>query len=361
MAKRHCRIQLFSFLLVLLFMVAGCREPYDPPIDKQEGVIVVEGLITNLNEPSFVKISVAQPYNSLVADSTVTDALVILEEDNQVKYLLHETAKGYYVTDPLEFTARPGHSYTLLITTATGEIFRSAPQMLLEPATIDSTHGNIFSKEYIYKDVNGRTTGKMEPGAQTVADFRSNALTAAQFRFKSTLLIGFTYIDNSTSPFPSVVYVWKKINPDKTINITSAENAINTSAVNNYPVSFFPFNEYLYGLKSTEHIENWFLQVRQYTLNNDTYQYYREVDKQLSSTGALFDPIASQISGNIKCISNPGLLALGFFEVSGCSKKSVFIKPQVSYNIVDYSSSYDLDTIPDSGVSVQEAPFFWRY
>jgi hypothetical protein len=348
-------------LLIIMIMISGCREIYDPVVDSQASVMVVEALITNLDEPSYVKLSIAKPYNSSYRDSLVTKAKVMIQEDDLGNYYLHETDSGYYTTNPSEFIARPGHYYTLRILTSNGEQYKSSPQLLLPPPAIDSVHGAVIEKEYIYKDVYGKTVGKMEKGAQTFADFRSSAESPVQYRFKSTLLIGNTYIDHSTEPFPSVIYVWKKLNPDQTINISGSASAINTLAISNYPVVFFPFNEYLYDLESNEHVENWFLQVQQYSINDETYQYYKEMNKLLSSSGAIFDPIASQINGNIVCTSNPERSVLGFFEVSGCVKKSVYIKPHVSYNTIEYSSSIDLDSIPESGLSVQDAPFFWRF
>jgi hypothetical protein len=362
MTKRSYLLFRQLWLLIIVILTGGCQEIYNPEVDSLEGIIVVEGLITNLNEPSFVKITIAKQYkNSSRRDSLVTRASVIIMEDNQSNYLLHEADSGYYVTNPLEFVAKPGHTYTLQITTRKGEKYQSTPQLMLPPATIDSLYGEILDKEYIYKDVHGKTVGKMEEGAQTFADFKSNTALPVQYRFKSTLLVGSKYVDKSTSPYPSVVYIWEKQNPDNTIILTGSAGTNTISSGTAYPVNFYPFNEYLYGMGADEHIENWFLQVRQYSINNETYLYYNEVNKLISSTGALFDPIASQLTGNISCTSNPDLEALGFFEVSGCVKRSCYIKPHTDYNTIDYSPTYDLDTIPALGKSINHAPAFWQF
>jgi Domain of unknown function (DUF4249) len=59
--------------------------------------------------------------------------------------------------------------------------------------------------------------------------------------------------------------------------------------------------------------------LNQYTLNNETYLYYSNIDKMLRSEGKLFDPIASQINGNIKCLTKPENKVFGFFEASSVS------------------------------------------
>jgi hypothetical protein len=61
------------------------------------------------------------------------------------------------------------------------------------------------------------------------------------------------------------------------------------------------------------------LYLNTYSLNNETYLYYKGMDEQLQSEGKLFDPVAAQLNGNIKCISDPEKKALGFFEASSVS------------------------------------------
>jgi hypothetical protein len=39
----------------------------------------------------------------------------------------------------------------------------------------------------------------------------------------------------------------------------------------------------------------------------------------MQSEGKLFDPVAAQLTGNIKCISDPEKKAIGFFEASSVS------------------------------------------
>jgi hypothetical protein len=67
------------------------------------------------------------------------------------------------------------------------------------------------------------------------------------------------------------------------------------------------------------------LKVNQYTLNDATYSFYKAAKGQLNSTGKIFDPIASQLYSNIKCINNPSKIALGFFEASSVVTTAFFI------------------------------------
>jgi hypothetical protein len=59
--------------------------------------------------------------------------------------------------------------------------------------------------------------------------------------------------------------------------------------------------------------------LSQYTLNRETYLYYKSLYGQIQSEGKLFDPVAAQLNGNIKCITDPEKKTIGFFEASAVS------------------------------------------
>jgi hypothetical protein len=47
--------------------------------------------------------------------------------------------------------------------------------------------------------------------------------------------------------------------------------------------------------------------------------YYKSLYGQIQSEGKIFDPVAAQLNGNIKCITDPEKKAIGFFEASSVS------------------------------------------
>ena len=59
-----------------------------------------------------------------------------------------------------------------------------------------------------------------------------------------------------------------------------------------------------------------------YVLNDEAYLYYKKIDELLRSEGKIFDPVAAQINGNIKCITHPENKVFGFFEASTVSHSS---------------------------------------
>lgn len=346
---------------IFLLLTSGCKEIYEPELETGLQPLVVDAHITNLEEVGYVKLSRAVPFNEGFETVGIIGADVWIQDNNGEEYHLTESSSGLYKTNPLDFLPAEGKIYTLHILLKNGEKYESTPQMLLPAPHLDSLYGSLLKKEFIYKDVWGKVVSKYENGANNVIDFSSAADTLLQYRIATTLLLAYTYIDNSTKPYPTVFYNWKKFYPDKTYNLTGENTSIQTNHLNNYAACFFPFNEYLYGLAANEHAELWFLQARVYSLGKEAQNYYRQVNKQLSSSGAIFDPISTQVEGNLHCSSDTSLQVLGYFDMASCSKISRWVKPLISDNMILYKPCMDLDSIDEFGRSMRVTPIFWKY
>ena len=75
-------------------------------------------------------------------------------------------------------------------------------------------------------------------------------------------------------------------------------------------------------------------------MNENSFKFYQDANSQLAASGKIFDPVASQLSGNMKCINNPSKIVLGLFEVSSVSKNAYVI------DIVNVSRSVFLFKVP---------------
>lgn len=349
------RINLFIF--ALLMISASCREEYYPSIDAGENALVVYGLLTNAHVPYAIKLNRAVPYNSNDVQPAVSGALVyVIEGDKQ--YLFHETVTGKYTSDTTKFIALSGHRYTLHIETPDGKIYESSSEVLPSPPRLDSIYGSLTDKEYLYRDVHGQLTTHLETGVETLINFTDTSATTHQLRFDPTLLIEYTYIQQKSTSFPLIVYMWKKVNPNNIVSLTGSDD--NARTTSNFPVCFFPLEKYLYDIQSFQSIENWILGIKIYTLNDESLDYYQGIVEQTSATGKLFDPITSQLRGNIRCITHPDKLVLGLFETSSYNEITYHIRPGQANNNYFYQLTESIDGIPSSGKSVQERPDFWH-
>ncbi len=385
-------------LLLLVLSQLGCIEKYNPVLDAHTGAIVVEGLITNLKEAYNVKISTAVSYDSLAGNTGIKGAIVSIKDNLGNTFFLHEDYHpGNYYSDTSEFTAMPGRSYSLAIKMPNGDSYESTPQLLTTPPVIDSIYGNITNKNYLFTNELGELTTKMAYGSETFLDLSYQSDSILQFRFENTLMKCFSYwywytpeMKAAYVPFPPpnpctsvacpyVVYNWNKFSLNANLNLTSKTHDFTTKQLKNNSVCFFPFDNSFYPIlikkdscghdlagnlqcmtiKGPSTIEGILLEMRMYALNQSASVFYNQASNQLSSQGELFDPIAVQIQGNMKCLNNPNKLVLGLFEVSSCTTRSYWL----IFNYIGGSTIYqpiaDITYLQNYG-SGKEEPGFWQ-
>jgi hypothetical protein len=392
----HMKLKFILPVLSVLSLVS-CKEAYNPVIDKRMSAIVVEGLITNLKESYEVKISMATSYDSVINNTNLIGASVSIKDDLGNTYTMHsEPFLRYYYSDTSEFIAVPGRSYTLHIEMPNGDIYESSAQKLLSPADIDSIHGITTAKNYWYNDELGNITSKMVYGAETFMDISYHSDSIFQFRLDNTLIKCYSFMYMYTPemkladvPFPPpkncagavcpyVMYNWKKFNLNTAINLSTETHNLISRELRNSSVCFFPLdsafcpiryvadscasdlsgNTQCAIIRQPAGPEGKILETRLYALNQESAVYYQELNEQLSYEGKLFDPIAVQLNGNIKCTSNPNKLALGLFEVSACTTKSYWLNFNYVEGYIKYIQLKDLSNLPLFG-SGKYRPDFW--
>lgn len=366
-------------VVILYGLLISCYKPYNTNIIADERILVAEGMITNEVATYHVNLSYALPFYSGGTGQPENLARVYVTDDLGNYYPFKGLGNGSYISDSLKFTGHPGTFYTLSLETPDGETYISDPQRLEPEFSQDSIYAEIDYQETISRFNQSVITIR---GANIMIDIRSLTDTLPRFRFTSNLVKNYFYSmqipPGDRSPF-YFFYCWQtdNINPD--INLTHKEYSVNSSSIRRHAVYFIDDQIYVdglvYGLGSQEPdlsykalitpdhksyiITNRILYLNQYTLNNETYSYYNSMDEQLRSDGKLFDPIAVQLSGNIKCTTNNGKKVFGFFEASSVSRTAYII------GFRSYRNQYSITKIPyivpsrSNGCLINKVPPFW--
>jgi hypothetical protein len=67
------------------------------------------------------------------------------------------------------------------------------------------------------------------------------------------------------------------------------------------------------------------IQVRQYALDKNAYQFWNNLQTSNETSGSLFDPQPSEIKGNIMNINDSQEPVMGYFDIYEIKKKRIFI------------------------------------
>jgi len=255
-------ITTFISFISLLFL-SSCIETIEPDLKSFEEKIVIEGLVTNLPTPQYVKVTKAVPFYSELKSLSIADAIVVLSDDRGNRDTLTYAGDGRYETSKIPGV--PGTQYHLLVI-AEGNTYESVSVMnRLNP--IDSVYATYYEKADFLHEAESYYVSFVAKEPQDTRDF----------------------------------YLWKfyknseLLNQKNDIMIASDELVQENISGMEAP---FP-----YQLGDTAKVE-------MYSLTEDAYKFYSGLNTNLNNEGGFFSSPPANPASNI---TNGGL---GLFQTS---------------------------------------------
>ena len=329
-----------SFFVIFL---TGCVEPYQPAVEKSsQHVLVVDGFINTTTSSASVHLTRTKP----IDDKTFTSeqkAKVLVEEESGNTYPLAEVSPGQYEAKALPVVS--SKRYRLKVTTADAKEFASAFVRLQQVPAIDSVSWTP-SPEGLSVNVSTHdpTNNTQYYLWKTEETWRYRAAYRSEFRFKGTTVV------NRTSS--ELIYdCWRSANSSKILIATTSH--LGEDRVSEFQLVFIPKN-------SRKILLRYSILVKQFGLDKDAFEYWRQLQKTTENLGGLFDPLPGQTQGNISCTSVPEEPVLGYFSGGSISEKRIFID---LYDLPKYLYGSALrpdckaDSIPNEQLSVVNGSF----
>lgn len=304
------------FFAVLLLVHFSCRKPYEPIVIKVDyNYLVIDGVI-NAGANSVTTINLTRTKN--LNDTTYlpkpeNGAQVVIETENGGSFLLSSQGNGSYKSQSLNLNASA--KYRLKITTSNGHVYQSeyVPVKITPP--IDSLS---WKQDSVYQDAT--IYAHTHDPQNNTRFYRWDFVETWQYRAPIEATYG---VNNGLSffisPFDTVnqqYNCWGTIN-SSTIAVASSE-ALSQDVISYAVVNKVPHN-------AEKMMVRYSINVRQYGLTKEAYQYWQIIEKSTQQTGTIFDPQPSQVLGNIHCITDPNEPVIGFVSVSTTTEKRMFI------------------------------------
>lgn len=297
------------YALIALFITSCIRE-IDLPIRVEQPVLVVDGMITNEAPPYTVKLTYTGIYkasNRINEDQAVSGARVVLSNDQgkttTFEQILEEPGK--YQTTDLSFKGEVGRIYTLSIGLPNGEVYESKPEKLAAVPVIEQLYGE-------FTESGG---GEQRVGFNIFLDTKDPKNTSNYYRWQT---YGYrmrqaTGVLNLLSGIMENRQCWqffKREDIDIETDVDFDGNNIKKRLM-------------IYGpaYASTPQL----IEVSQFSISREVYQFWKRMNDQLTRTGSIFDPLPAPVEGNIFLKNNPNKLALGYFGASAVSRKKLVV------------------------------------
>ncbi len=287
-------------LLGLSFFLTSCLDEVKLNTRAEINKLVVEGVLTNSVKNQFLRLSLTTKLGNLNNLEPVKGAFVEVQtaENLKIEYRPVPNELGIYKPADPNFVGKIGSSYSLYIKLANGRVYKSALQKLPQPVEIEALNA-------VFNEVD-------RFGFQVNLNFKDPKDQPNYYRWTG---LGFHQRISVGVPIGFGAFCCNRcwvMNEDKSVNIFQ-DNLSNGNTINNIPVYFSPF--YVLG----KHL----IEISQFTMSAQTYQYWRRYKEQSTREGTIFDPLPAPLLGNIVNINDPSDVALGYFEVSGVSKKRI--------------------------------------
>ena len=146
-------------------------------------------------------------------------------------------------------------------------------------------------------------------------------------------------------------FCWLYNNSD-IINIKNT-SSLEESRIDRYPLNFISNLTDRLRLKYS-------ILAKQYSLNEDEYQYWEKIKNITEQVGGLYDITPSSVPSNVYCLNDSNEKVLGYFSVSASTSKRLFIKDHFAGIYTPYTNGVCInDTVFGSDPIPSPNTFVW--
>jgi hypothetical protein len=297
------------FIFAVSLSITQCIEPYAPPeIKEKVDLLVVDGFLNSTDSTVDVRLSKAIALSETGTPPVETNAFVRVEDEVGNSYPVFEIGNGMYRAEKIKFdlTSR----YRLAITTSAQAEYLSDFIELQATPPIDSiTWGKSIKEEglSIYANTHD-PSGKVQYYQWTFNEtWEYAAGHFSQYKIQNGEVV------RQDEPIHQC-WITK---PSTEILIASTTN-LKQSTVRNFEITFIP-------VASQKVQRTYSIEVEQRALSKEAYDFWLQLKKTTESLGSLFDPLPSQVTGNIKNKNDASQPVLGYFAGGAVAKKRIFI------------------------------------
>ena len=303
-----CRIKILFFVCTVI-LISSCREEFDPPVHSSgDSFLVVEGVLNAGAEPTTISLTRTFRLDDSARLRGERNARVTVEgKDNTIENL-DMVGDGIYTSPNLNLVL--DNEYRLRIQTTNGREYLSEYVIARKTPEIDSIGWKLNDEgAQIYVNTN-------DPSGNT-RYYRWDYDETWEIRsFYNSLYKYENKIVRPRIAGEEVFYCWKNAS-NSSIHIGTSTR-LQSDVIFQAPLVFVLNGDDRFSVRYS-------IMVRQYALDKRGYEFYELMKRNTESLGTLFDPQPSEITGNIRCITDPTEPVIGYITASTISEKRHFI------------------------------------
>jgi hypothetical protein len=312
--RKYTRLPVASFVSVFTFVFAftfACIDHFEQETTGAtlKDILVVDGVITG--GATTVKLSRSVGIEEESTENTgINNATLYVASDDGSRFS-SVTYRGEGVYEIETPTLNPDKQYCLHISLADGEEYESSYLTPLFTPGIDSIswqkqgRGEMVCITVSTHNTDNNSSPYYRWTYREDWEFKAELYASARFVASIGGVDYYRMFDLQSSS--NTYYCWGSRHSTDFLLGSSEKLSANTVSHKKL-IEIAPSDEKLSIL--------YYVSVSQQQLRKESYDYYMNLQKNISQSGSIFSPIPAEIEGNIRCISHPERPVIGYVEVA---------------------------------------------
>lgn len=365
---------IFLILIVWALGLSACEEVYQPELTDAPNLPVIEARLSADPAYNYIKLNRTTRFlDDFLAKDIANAKVEVLEEGGPVYGAKYALTGTYSFTQPLT----EGKRYKLRVT-LDKETYESEWETLPPSPQINNFQVGPHTLERYVTNSYGKPVLQYTPGFQVWVDIPAiEGIKSNLFRWHSILQFinpgraqmppgQLDHLKNASLAARADTFIWKSFYQTGIGNMAKPSSYTQSTTMEKHPLMFHtrdyiayidtsvyhPARRYAYGT-------GWIFEIDQYGLTENASDYYQQITDQLKAGGRLFDPIYSQLRGNITCTSNPEKQMLGIFDLCSVTRHQYFVT-NIDYPNIYFHKIEPLIDLSYEGYTVGTPPPFWQ-
>ncbi len=327
------------FCSLLMITGSSCVKPFEPPaISNPNSYLVVEGVVVPGSDSSTITLSRSRNLADTTTFLPENGASVRIVSRMGQTFQLQAKGNGRYAG---VLNLPTGEEYQLKISTDIGSQYESDFEPVVATPPIDSVTWKQDGDVTIFvhtRDPQNKTrfyrweyieTWEYHSYYESIIGYENNALF---------------YLDSSQKKFAC----WDSVFSNTVI--IGASEKLSEDVINDQPVTTIPIGSDKISVRYS-------ILVKQFGLTSKAFNFWQEIKQNGTSVGGLFDPLPSQLIGNIRCISNPAEPVIGYFSMATVQNKRIYI---LNNQVINWKGkNYDELCVPRITSADSAIYFLW--
>lgn len=302
-------LHILSFGLSMIFSLASCKKPFEPPeIKTITNFLVVDGTIScGTNAITTIVLSRTKRLNDSVLFDPETDASVYIEQEGGGSFVVDKKDDGVYQSLPLTLPANGNYRLRIL---AGGKEYLSDYTAAKISPPIDSVTWKQDDDAVIYAHAHDATNNTRYYRWDYTETWSYESVLSTAWGVKDGMIF-------AKDPITQTDSCWRTAN--STNILVGSSIALSGDVISYFPIATIP--------RHTEKLsKRYSILVRQYAINAESFRYMQLIQKNTEQLGGLFDGQPSQLEGNIHAAGDPNEPIIGYVTASTVTEKRIFIK-----------------------------------